>query len=86
MTRARGDLSEARGRVCDRLRDKNLKMREYVVVCAGGPDRDGLVLPLDVAEFELLAAFGCGDPPPTASVKRAWLHLTGTNELIPLVC
>jgi hypothetical protein len=79
-------LSEARGRVCDRLRDKNLKMREYVVVCAGDPDRDGLVLPLDVAEFELLAAFGCGDPPPTPYVKRAWLHLTGTNELIPLVC
>lgn len=53
--------------------------------CAGDPDRDGVVLPLDVTEFELLAIFGCGELPPTPQVKRAWLHLAGTTELIFLV-
>jgi hypothetical protein len=40
---------------------------------------------LDLTECELLATFGCGELPPTPYVKRAWLHLTGTTELIPLV-
>ena len=48
------------------------------------PGRDGLVLPLDVAEFELLAEFGYGELPPMPYVKRAWLHLVGTTELISL--
>jgi hypothetical protein len=78
-------LSEARSKLFARLLDKNSKMRENVVICAGDPDRDGLVLPLDVTEFELLAVFGCGELPPTPYVKRAWLHLADTSELIPLV-
>ncbi|HUZ55490.1 MAG TPA: hypothetical protein VMU94_23545 [Streptosporangiaceae bacterium] len=78
-------LGEARSKLSARLLDKNSKMRENVVICAGDPDRDGLVLPLDVAEFELLSIFGCGDLPPTPHVKRAWLHLAGTTELIPLI-
>ena len=64
---------------------KHSKMRENVVICAGEPDRDGLVLPMGVTEFELLAAFGCGKLPPTRHVRRAWLHLAGTTELIALV-
>lgn len=78
-------LGQARSKLSARLLDKNSKMRENVVICAGDPDRDGLVLPLDVAEFELLSVFGCGELPPTPHVKRAWLHLAGTTELIPLV-
>jgi len=78
-------LSEARRMLSDRLLDKDSKMRENVVVCAGDPDRDGTVLPLDVTAFELLAHFGCGELPPVSYVKRAWLHLTGTTELIPLI-
>jgi hypothetical protein len=77
-------LSEARSKLSACLRAKNSKMRENVVICAGDPDRDDLVLPLDVAEFELLAAFGYGELPPTPYVKCAWLHLVGTTELISL--
>jgi hypothetical protein len=77
-------LREARRKLADRLLDKNTKMRENVVICAGDPDRDGVVLPLDVAEFELLQVFGCGELPPTSYIKRAWLHLSGSTELIPL--
>ena len=77
-------LREARSKLFDRLRDKNSKMRENVVICAGDPGRDGLVLPLDVAEFELLAKFGYGELPPMPYMKRAWLHLVGTTELISL--
>jgi hypothetical protein len=78
-------LSEARRMLHDRLLDKDKKMRENVVVCAGDPDRDGLVLPLDVTAFELLALFGCGELPPMRWVKSAWLHLTGTAGLISLI-
>lgn len=78
-------LSEARTMLHDRLLDKDFKMRENVVVCAGDPDRDGLVVPLDVTAFELLALFGCGQLPSVSYLKRAWLHLTGTTDLIPLV-
>lgn len=78
-------LSEARDKLSARLLDKDLKMRQNVVICAGDPDRDDLVLPLDVTEFELLAVFGCGELPPMQHVKRAWLHLAGTTELIALV-
>jgi hypothetical protein len=78
-------LSEARRMLHDRLLDKDCKMRENVVICAGDPDRDDLVLPLDVTAFELLALFGCGELPPVSYVKRAWLHLTGTTELMPLI-
>jgi hypothetical protein len=85
VSQATVTLKEARRLLADRLLDKNSKMRENVSICAGDPDRDGLVLPLDLTEFELLATFGCGELPPTPYVKRAWLHLTGTTELIPLV-
>jgi len=78
-------LSEACRMLHDRLLDKDTKMRENVVVCAGDPERDGLVLPLDVTAFELLALFGCGQLPPVSYVKRAWLHLTGATELILLI-
>jgi hypothetical protein len=78
-------LSEGRRKLSDRLLAKSRKMRENVVVCAGDPDRDGAVLPLDVAEFELLYMFGCGQLPPTPYVKRAWLQLSGSTELIPLI-
>lgn len=79
-------LSEARRILHCRLVDKNCKMRENVVVCAGDRDRDSVIVPLDVAAFELLARFGVGELPPVPKIKRAWLHLTGTTELIPLIC
>ena len=79
-------LSEARRILHGRLVDKNSKMRENVVVCAGDPDRDSVIVPHDVAAFELLTLFGFGELPPVPKVKRAWLHLTGTTELIPLIC
>ena len=78
-------LSEACKMLHDRLLDKDTKTRENVVICAGDPERDGLVLPPDVTAFELLAVFGCGQLPPVSYVKRAWLHLTGTTKLIPLI-
>ena len=79
-------LSEARRILHGRLVDKNSKMRENVVVRAGDPDRDSVIVPHDVAAFELLTLFGFGELPPVPKVKRAWLHLTGTTELIPLIC
>lgn len=78
-------LSEARSALRDRLLDKDSKTREHVVVCAGDPDRDGLVLPFDLTAFELLSLFGFGELPPVSYIKRAWLHLTDTAELIPLI-
>lgn len=64
---------------------KHSKLRENIVICAGEPGRDGLVRPLGMTEFELLAAFGCGKLQPTRHVRRAWPYLAGTTELIALV-
>lgn len=57
-------LSEACRMLHDRLFDKDTKMRENVVVCAGDPERDGLVLPLDVT------ALSCWPSSAVANCRR----------------
>jgi hypothetical protein len=75
-------LSQARQRLAEVLIKKNLRSREYVVICAGAADKDGLVMPLDIVIFELLQELGVGELPPTPNIGTAWLHLSETTELV----
>lgn len=75
-------LSAARTAVNAALAEKDTKSRKYVVIMAGDPSNENLTLPVETAEYELIAYAGAAPTPPLTHVKEAWLHLAGTHELI----
>jgi hypothetical protein len=78
-------LSSARAQVRARLIEKDLKSREFVVLIAGDFSNDDLDLPVEVAEYELLAHAGPGSMGSLKHTKEAWLHLARTSELLRLI-
>jgi hypothetical protein len=56
-----------------------------VVLIAGDFSNDDLDLPVEVAEYELLAHAGPGPTPSLKHTTEAWLHLARTKGLLRLI-
>jgi hypothetical protein len=75
-------LTQAREALRNCVVDKDGKQRQAIVVCSADPGGNDVVLPLDRACHHLLREHGLGQDLATDHVRQAWLHETGSSEII----